>query len=93
MRWMANERKCIVSFRDDDGVRQRRYLCRCCKRTVSLLPEFVLPWLRFSISVIALFLVTRLLKGFTLGAAARAARATWERGDSTQFPCADEICE
>jgi len=93
MRWMGNECKCMVSFRDDDGVRQRRYLCRCCKRTVSLLPEFVLPWLRFSISVIALFLVTRLLKGFTLGAAARAARATWERGDSTQFPCADEICE
>src|SRR2546422_1062148 len=32
-------------------------LCRSCKRTVSLLPEFAFPWLRFSVSVIALFLV------------------------------------
>jgi hypothetical protein len=51
----------------------RRYLCRICKRTVSLLPEFALPWLRFSVSVIAVFLVARLLGGFTLMAAARAA--------------------
>jgi hypothetical protein len=58
----------------DGVIRVRRYLCRLCKRTVSLLPEFALPWLRFSISVIALFLVARLLKGLTLAAAARAAR-------------------
>jgi hypothetical protein len=38
-----------------------------------LLPEFVLPWLRFSISVIALFLAARLLNGLTLVTAARAA--------------------
>src|SRR5580704_7615863 len=51
----------------------RRYLCCFCKRTVSLLPEFILPWLRFSISVIALFLTARLLNGLTLAAAAQAA--------------------
>ena len=28
-------------------LRVRRYLCRSCKRTVSLLPEFALPYLRF----------------------------------------------
>jgi hypothetical protein len=48
-------------------------LCRSCKRTVSLLPEFALPWLRFSISVIALFLVARLYKGLTLASAVLAA--------------------
>jgi hypothetical protein len=64
-------------------IRVRRYLCGLCKRTVSLLPEFVLPWLRFSISVIALFLTARLLNGFTLVAAARAASQTampYQRG-------------
>lgn len=54
-------------------LRVRRYLCRCCKRTVSLLPEFALPWLRFGITIIALFLVARLLTGLTLAAAAQAA--------------------
>ena len=52
-------------------IRVRRYLCRSCKRTVSLLPEFALPWLRFSLPVIAVFLVARLLNGHTLIAAAR----------------------
>src|SRR5947207_2377858 len=46
----------LVDAAFDGVIRVRRYLCRSCKRTVSLLPEFVLPWLRFSISVIALFL-------------------------------------
>jgi len=41
----------------DGVIRVRRYLSRLCKRTVSLLPEFALPWLRFSITVISLFLV------------------------------------
>jgi Domain of unknown function (DUF6431) len=42
---------------DFDGfIRVRRYLCRFCRRTVSLLPELVLPYLRFSIMVISLFL-------------------------------------
>jgi hypothetical protein len=64
-------------------IRVRRYLCRLCKRTLSLLPEFALPWLRFSISVISLFLAARLLQGLTLAAAAQAAGQTampYQRG-------------
>ena len=57
----------------DGTIRVRRYLCRCCKRTLSLLPEFALPYLRFGIVVIALFLVARLVRGLTLKAAAEAA--------------------
>lgn len=57
----------------DGSIRVRRYLCRCCKRTVSLLPEFALPYLRFSVSVLSLFLIARLLQGATLAAAAVAA--------------------
>lgn len=45
----------------DGLIRVRRYLCRFCRRTVSLLPEFALPYLRFSIAVIALWLLARLL--------------------------------
>ncbi len=63
----------LVDLAFDGVIRVRRYLCRICKRTVSLLPEFALPWLRFGISVIALFLVARLLKVLTLAAAALAA--------------------
>ena len=66
-------RRTLVDAAFDGVIRVRRYLCRSCKRTVSLLPDFVLPWLRFSISVIALFLAARLLNGLTLVAAARAA--------------------
>jgi len=51
----------------------RRYLCEACRRTVSLLPEFVLPYLRSSLTVIALFLVARLLGGQTIEAACRTA--------------------
>jgi len=51
-------------------IRVRRYLCCCCRRTVSLLPEFALPYLRFGVVVIALFLVARFLLGLTLKAAA-----------------------
>jgi hypothetical protein len=58
----------------DGTIRVRRYLCQCCKRTVSLLPEFALPYLRFGIVVIALFLVARILLGLTLKAAAEAAK-------------------
>jgi transposase-like protein len=53
----------------DGLIRVRRYLCRSCQRTVSLLPEFALPYLRSSIAVIALFLVARLLHHQTLQAA------------------------
>jgi len=63
----------LVDLAFDGVIRVRRYLCRICKRTVSLLPEFALPWLRFGISVIALFLVARLLKVLTLATAALAA--------------------
>ena len=63
----------LVDVGFDDSIRVRRYLCRACKRTVSLLPEFALPYLRFSISVISLFLVARLLHGATLASAAVAA--------------------
>jgi hypothetical protein len=67
----------------DGVIRVRRYLCRLCKRTVSLLPQFALPWLRFSLTVISLFLVARLLRGLTLAAAALAASQTampYQRG-------------
>jgi len=66
-------RRTLVDAGFDDAIRVRRYLCRSCKRTVSLLPQFALPYLRFSIPVIAPFLVARLLQGATLAAAAVAA--------------------
>jgi hypothetical protein len=69
-------RRTLVDVSVDGVIPVRRYLCLFCKRTVSLLPQFVLPWLRFSISVIALFLVARLLTGLTLVVAARAAAQT-----------------
>jgi hypothetical protein len=73
----------LVDVTFNGVIRVRRYLCCFCKRTVSLLPEFILPWVRFSISVIALFLAARLLNGLTLVAAARAAGQTampYQRG-------------
>jgi uncharacterized protein DUF6431 len=63
----------LVDMAFDELIRVRRYLCHLCKRTVSLLPEFALPYLRFSIPVISLFLVARLLEGSSLGKAAGAA--------------------
>jgi transposase-like protein len=66
-------RRTLVDEEFDGSIRVRRYLCHCCKRTVSLLPQFTLPYLRFGISVIALFLIARLLGGSTLSAAAVAA--------------------
>jgi hypothetical protein len=73
----------MVDIEFDGSVRLRRYLCGCCKRTVSLLPEFALPYLRFGITVISLFLIARLLGGYNLGAAASAALLTgmpYQRG-------------
>ena len=64
----------LVDVEFDGPIRVRRYLCCCCKRTVSLLPDFALPYLRFGITVIALFLVACLLLGRTLNAAAMAAK-------------------
>jgi transposase-like protein len=64
---------------DFDGViRVRRYLCESCRRTVSLLPEFALPYLRSSIVLIALFLVARLLERQTLKRASAA--MAYQRG-------------
>ena len=56
----------IVDAAFDGLIRVRRYLCETCRRTVSLLPQFALPYLRSSVTVIALFLVARLLQAKTL---------------------------
>ena len=63
----------LVDTAFDGFIRVRRYLCNACRRTVSLLPEFILPYLRSSVMVIALFLIARLLGGQTIEAAARSA--------------------
>jgi transposase-like protein len=72
----------IVDAAYDGIIRVRRYLCQACKRTVSLLPEFALPYLRSSITVIALFLLTRLLQAQTLAAATKVANTAmpYQRG-------------
>jgi transposase-like protein len=59
----------IIDSAFDGVIRVRRYLCQACRRTVSLLPEFALPYLRSSVAGIALFLVARLLYAKTLAAA------------------------
>jgi len=63
----------LIDAAFDGVIRVRRYLCQICQRTVSLLPEFVLPYLRCSLTVIALFLIAHLLGGQRLAAAAGAA--------------------
>jgi len=63
----------LVDVEFDGSIRVRRYLCRFCQRTVSLLPQFALPYLRFSVSVISLFLLARLLERCSLREAAGAA--------------------
>lgn len=63
----------LVEGAFDGLIRVRRYLCRLCRRTLSLLPDFALPYLRFGVSLIGLFLVARLLKGRTLEDSATAA--------------------
>jgi hypothetical protein len=65
----------------DGFIRVRRYLCEVCRRTVSLLPDFALPYLRCSITVIALFLIARLLHGKTLREALPPA-SPYQRGQS-----------
>jgi hypothetical protein len=88
-------RRTLVDAGFDGSIRVRRYLCRSCRRTVSLLPEFALPYRRFSVLVIATFLVARLLEGRTLAAAALAAVQPhmpyqrgqfWERRFQQQVP-------
>ena len=71
----------IVDSTFDGWIRVRRYLCESCRRTVSLLPEFALPYLRFSVTVIAAFLMARLVRGKTLREALPPA-APYQRGQS-----------
>ncbi len=52
----------IVSETFDGLIRIRRYLCQACLRTVSLLPEWALPFMRFSIPVIAKTVKVRLME-------------------------------
>ena len=66
-------RRTLVDAGFDGSIRVRRYLCRFCRRTVSLLPQFALPYLRFSVTVMALFLMARLRDGHSLVAAAAGA--------------------
>jgi hypothetical protein len=63
----------LVHIEFDDWIPVRRYLCRLCRRTVSLLPDLALPYLRHSTVIISLFLVARLLAGRSLAEAAQAA--------------------
>jgi hypothetical protein len=67
----------------DGSIRVRRFLCLACRRTISLLPEFVLPYLRCAITVIGLFLKARLLDHQTLKQSAATAgdgRMPYQRG-------------
>jgi transposase-like protein len=59
----------IIDTAFEGLIRIRRYLCAACRRTVSLLPGFALPYLRSTVTVIALFLVARLLHNQALKAA------------------------
>ncbi len=75
----------VVDQGCDMIIRVRRYLCRLCRRTTSLLPEFLLPFVRFSILIPALFLTARLLEGKTIAASAAAAGMTdmpYQRGQN-----------
>src|ERR1017187_8905115 len=59
----------LIDTAFDGSIRVRRYLCQAGRRTVSLLPEFAMPYLRSSVTVIALLLIARLLPAQTLAAA------------------------
>ena len=67
----------LVEIDFNDWIPVRRYLCHLCRRTVSLLPDFVLPYLRNSTVIISLFLVSRLLAG---GSSREAAQAAFQPG-------------
>lgn len=74
-------RRTLIDTAFDGIIRVRRYLCQACQRTVSLLPEFILPYLRSSLTVIALFLIASLFHGRTLHSAAAApASMPYQRG-------------
>ncbi len=78
----------LIDTAFDGVIRVRRYLCQICQRTVSLLPEFVLPYLRSSLTVIALFLIAHLLGGQRLAAAAGTASPPmpYQRGQVLDSP-------
>lgn len=59
-------RRSLVMEDFDGLLRVRRYLCRLCGRTTSLLPDFVLPYLRFAVPIVGRFLQARLGEGRTL---------------------------
>jgi transposase-like protein len=63
----------IVDEAFDGVIRVRRYLCQTCRRTVSLLPEWALPYMRFSIAVIERTLKARLMES-----------RVWKAGESYQ---------
>ncbi len=67
-------KRTVADMGSDCVIRVRRFVCSACRRTVSLLPEFVLPYLRFTIVVIAAFLKARLRSGQTLKVAAETAQ-------------------
>jgi len=55
-------KRTIVEEGFDGLIRIRRYLCETCQRTVSLLPEWALPFMRFSIPQIARTVKARLME-------------------------------
>ncbi len=63
----------IVDEAFDGVIRVRRYLCQACRRTVSLLPEWALPYMRFSIAEIGRTLKARLTEN-----------RVWKAGESYQ---------
>jgi hypothetical protein len=73
----------VAGMEWNGAIKVRRYLCKACRRTVSLLPDFVLPYWRFTILTIRLFLIGRLVRQQTLTAAAEAAQQStmpYQRG-------------
>lgn len=75
----------LVDVEFDGVIPVRRYLCLLCKRTVSLLPQVALPYLRFGIVMVGLFLGARLLEGRTFRQMACAAwqpKMPYQRGQS-----------
>jgi hypothetical protein len=76
-------RRTVEDVDESYEIRVRRYWCWRCRRTVSLLPEFVLPYLRFTTVMIAMFLKARLVRQQTLKDAAQGAhqpRMPYQRG-------------
>jgi len=68
----------IVDEAFDGLIRIRRYLCQACLLTVSLLPGWALPFMRFSIPIIAKTVKARLIENRAWKAAAPA--APYQRG-------------